>query len=314
MRETAPIQFGDLSDTPLWIQIWQQKMGDILLFSLFLLVILVVMLFRDSLAQRKKMLNTVKYGVLAISFLYVGLVLKAQPTTTNIVIFVNSLKGFRFPLDELYMLEPFIFLSFVFILVTLIFWGRGVFCGWLCPYGALLELLNVLRDRVFPKVKFVLSEGIHLRLIYLKYGIFLIILGVSFESFMLSEYLTEVEPFRTLVLKWKREWYFNLYFFILTAGSVIIYRSFCRYLCPLGAALAIPSMVRKIPLIKMKRYDFCSHCKICTRKCSPQAITAGGGIDARECLTCLDCQVNFWDEDVCPVMVRKERVRTSRGC
>ena len=293
-------------DTPLWVQIWEQKTVHITIYSVFLILIILIMLFKDMLSRKKKTLDILRYGILGISFVYVGLVLKAQPTTTNLIIPLNALKELQFPLG-LFLMEPFIFLSFIFILLTFLLWGRGVFCGWLCPYGAMTELLNKLYQWLFPKGRLSLPERIHNRLIYLKYFIFLVIFGVSFYSFILSEYLTEVEPFRTFVLKLNREWYFVLYFMILTVGSMIIYRAFCRYLCPLGAALAIPSLLKMIPLIKMKRYDFCRTCKICSRTCTPQAVVSNGLIDSRECLNCLDCQVNFWDEDVCPVLIKRRR-------
>jgi NosR/NirI family nitrous oxide reductase transcriptional regulator len=239
---------------------------------------------------------------------YVGLILKAQPTTTNIIILCNALRELQFPI-ELFLMEPFIFLSFGFMFLTLLFWGKGVFCGWLCPYGAMVELLHKGRQKLFPKIKLNLPDRIHFKLIYLKYVIFFIILGVSFYSFILSEYLTEIEPFKTFVLKLNREWYLVLYFLVLTIGSVIIYRGFCRYLCPLGALLAIPAFIKMIPLIKLKRYDFCQTCKICTKACTPQAVMSNGLIDSRECLNCLDCQVNFWDEDICPVLIKQKKGR-----
>ncbi len=290
----------------LWEQIWSQKAGHIAFFSVFLLLIILIMVFRDRVSRHRTFLDIIRYCILAVSFLYGGLVLKAQPTTANIVIFVNALKEKQLPL-QLFVLEPFIFLSFIFILVTIVIWGRGVFCGWLCPYGAMLELLNRLREALLPAFRLKLPEKIHWKLIYLKYAIFIAILAVSFYDFVLSEYLVEIEPFRTLVLKLKREWYFVLYFGILTAGSVVVYRAFCRYLCPLGGALAIPSLIRKLPLIRMRRYDFCSTCKICPRACRPNAIGANGVINSGECLNCLDCQVNFWDEDVCPALIRRKR-------
>ena len=293
-------------DTPLWIQIWQQKLLHIVFFSAFLLLITLVMIFRDRLSKRKATLNIVRYGILGIAFVYVGLILKAQPTTTNIIILFNALGELQFPLG-LYLMEAFIFLSFVFIVLTLLFWGRGVFCGWLCPYGAMLELLIKLYHKIFPEIKLALPGKVHYKLIYLKYLVFLVILGVSFYSFMLSEYLTEVEPFRTFVLKLNREWYFVFYFLILTMGSVVVYRAFCRYLCPLGAALAVPSFFKGIPFIRMNRYDFCETCRICDRACAPRAITPDGTIDSRECLGCLNCQVNFWDEDLCPVLIKQRR-------
>jgi NosR/NirI family nitrous oxide reductase transcriptional regulator len=293
-------------DTPLWIQIWEMKLLHIAVFAFFLILLILVMVFRDSLSKKKKSLDILKYVMLGVSFIYVGLVLKAQPTTTNIIILINALREFQFPIG-LYLMEPFIFLSFIFILITFIFWGRGVFCGWLCPYGAMLELLNKIYHKLLPKGRLELPESINNKLIYLKYIIFLLILGASFYSFMLSEYMTEVEPFRTFVLKLNREWYFVLYFMVLTVGSIVIYRAFCRYLCPLGAALAVPSLIRRVPLVKLKRYDFCSACKICTRTCDSRAIMSNGIIDSRECMDCMDCQVNYWDQDVCPVLIKRKR-------
>ncbi len=296
-------------DTPLWVQIWELKLIHIIVFAGFLILITLVMIFRDRLSKNRKYLDILKYGMLAVSFIYVGLVLKAQPTTTNIIIFINALREFQFPIG-LYMMEPFLFLSFIFILLTILLWGRGVFCGWLCPYGAMLELLNKISHKMFPKGRLELPERVNNKLIYLKYIIFFLILGASFYSFMLSEYMTEVEPFRTFVLKLNREWYFVLYFMILTVGSMTIYRAFCRYLCPLGAALAIPSLIRRVPLIKLKRYDFCSTCKICARTCASRAIMQDGTIDTRECMNCLDCQVNYWDRDVCPVLIKRKREKS----
>lgn len=245
-------------------------------------------------------------------YIYVGLILKAQPTTTNIVILVNGLKEGSFPLG-LFLMEPYIFLSFLFILLIILLWGRGVFCGWLCPYGAMVELLNKLYVKLFPKFsRLRLNEKLHWKLIYLKYIVFAIILGISFYNLILSVYLTEVEPFKSFVLELHRQWYFVLYFILITAGSVIIYRAYCRYLCSLGAALSIPSFLRVIPLIKLKRHDMCGRCKICGRECGYQAITPEGKVKVTECLDCLECQVNFWDEDKCPALIKKEK-RGSSG-
>jgi len=293
-------------DTPLWLQIWQAKLLYIIFFAAFLVVIIMVMVFKDRLSKQKAVKDLIRYGILGISLVYVGLVLRAQPTSTNIVILINMATELQFPLG-LYLMEPYIFLSFIFMFLTLLLWGRGVFCGWLCPYGAMLELFNKLGRKIFSKGRLELPERLHSKLIYVKYFILLLIIGVSFYSFILSEYLTEIEPFRTFVLKLNREWYFVLYFIILSLGSVIIYRAFCRYLCPLGAALAIPAHFPKVPFVKMKRHDFCRTCKICTRACAARAISPNGAIDSRECLNCLDCQVNFWDEEVCPVLIRRKR-------
>lgn len=295
----------EISEFSLWRQVWQMNSLNILIFSLFLVSLLLIMAFRRRLTRNRRTVRILRNSVLILSFVYAGLILKAQPTTTNIVIILNSLKEMEFPLG-LFLLEPFIFLSFVFIAITIVLWGRGVFCGWLCPYGAMLELLNKVYERFFSRFRMMVPAKINSRLVYLKYIVFIAITGISFYSFMLSEYLTEIEPFRTFVLKLKRDWYFVAYFMIITLGSVLIYRAFCRYLCPLGAALAIPSFIRRIPILRIARYDFCRTCKICGRTCRPQAISEGL-IDMKECLECLDCQLNYWDQELCPVLIRQKK-------
>jgi NosR/NirI family nitrous oxide reductase transcriptional regulator len=158
-----------------WMQIWAERCETIGIYLGFLFLIFLVMLFKDRLARTRRALNMATYGVLIFSFLYVGLFIKAQPTTTNIVILLNGIKEGSFPLT-LFILEPYIFLTFLFIFLTVLIWGRGVFCGWLCPYGAMVELLNRIYDRVFPKLKLTLPEKVHRRLKYLKYIIFAVIL------------------------------------------------------------------------------------------------------------------------------------------
>ena len=295
--------------TDLWKQIWAMKAPHIAVYSLFLLLILGVLFFKDRIAKRRKLADALRYPILLVSFLYVGLYLKSQPTVMNVVIFFNNLKEGSFPLFNLYMLDPFIFLSFIFIALTMILWGRGGFCGWLCPYGAMLELLNKAYRKLPFSRELNVPYRLHWKLVYLKYAVFFVILGASFLSFALAEYMSEVEPFKTFVLKLKRDWYFVAYFLFLTVGSVVVYRAFCRYLCPLGGAIALPSLIfpRWIPLRKIPRYELCRKCVICAASCGPQAIKRDGRIDRRECLLCLECHENFWDEDLCPVLLRRKR-------
>jgi len=286
----------------LWLQVWSMKKWTILAFALFLIVIGLSILLKDRLSKNRVLAKALRYTILAMSFVYVGLVLKAQPTTTNIVIMANSLKEGSFPMG-LFLMEPYIFLSFVFIALVILIWGRGVFCGWLCPFGAMIELFYKVRKRLLPRLQYQLPYKFHKRGVYLKYLIFLAILAVSFYNFILSEYLTEVEPFRTFVLKLNRQWYFVAYFVAVVIVSAVVFRAFCKYLCPLGAALAVPAFIKKIPFVHLRRHGLCSRCKICYRDCEAQAIYyENGKINMRECLYCLDCQINYWDRQVCPAL------------
>ena len=40
-----------------------------------------------------------------------------------------------------YLAEPLMVVLVVYTVFALILLGRGVFCGWLCPFGAMQELL-----------------------------------------------------------------------------------------------------------------------------------------------------------------------------
>ena len=93
--------------------------------------------------------------------------------------------------------------------------------------------------------------GLHERLWPIKYIIFLGLFGLSLYSVALAEVLAEVEPFKTaIILKFAREWPFVIYALTLLAAGLFIERFFCRYLCPLGAALAIPGRIRMFEWLK----------------------------------------------------------------
>jgi len=290
-----------------WRQIWEQKAALIAVFAAFLLLLVLIMALRNTLAKKRKAMRVLTYGTLLFSFVFAGLVLKAQPTSTNIIILLNGIREGVIPI-ALFIMEPFIFLSFLFIGITVLLWGRGVFCGWLCPYGAMVELLNRVSVSLLPRLSWSLPARVHDKLVFLKYVLLAVIVGASLYNFMLSEYLAEVEPFKTFVLKLDRPWYFVLYFLIITVGSVAVYRSYCFYLCPLGAALSLPAFIKALPVLKMKRHELCGTCSLCKRDCESRAIETDGTVNNRECMSCLECQSNYWDEARCPAR-RKGRAK-----
>jgi NosR/NirI family nitrous oxide reductase transcriptional regulator len=124
--------------------------------------------------------------------------------------------------------------------------------------------------------------------------------------------LAEVEPFKTtfLVGWFQRAWPYTLFAASLLALSIFIERPFCKYLCPLGASLAMPSTFRWFGL---RRKQECSTCKACAKGCGAQAIDADGRIDHRECLHCLDCMILYTDTHACPPLVKERKQREAAG-
>ena len=86
-------------------------------------------------------------------------------------------------------------------------------------------------------------------------------------------------------------------------ASLFIERFYCRYLCPLGAALAIPGRIRMFEWLK--RYPDCgSPCQRCSKECPVQAIHPEGQINVNECIYCMHCQELYHDDHRCPHMIQ----------
>ncbi|RZW09946.1 MAG: 4Fe-4S binding protein, partial [Rhodobacteraceae bacterium] len=182
----------------------------------------------------------------------------------------------------------------------------------LCPFGALQELTNRI-GRVFRIPQVELPWGLHERLWALKYMIFLGLFGVSLGSIAMAEALAEIEPFKTaIILKFVRDWPFVVFAVALLIVGLFVERFYCRYLCPLGAALAIPARIRMFDWLK--RYATCgSPCQTCANECPVEAIHPTGEINPNECINCLHCQVLYQSEAKCPVVIRQLKRRASVG-
>ena len=195
--------------------------------------------------------------------------------------------------------------------LSLVLLGRGVFCGWLCPFGAFQELLNRLA-RFFrvPQLtpKFTLSRA----LCMVKYVVVAGLVGVSaFWSMEWGLQGAEVEPFKTAItLKFERAWPFVFYATLLLFVGLFVERFFCRFLCPLGATLAILGRWHIFDFLK-RRPQCGSPCHACEISCPVQAIEPSGRINMTECFQCLDCQVDYYDDTRCPPLIA-ERKRNER--
>lgn len=288
--ETAQVQ------APLWQDIWSRRRYEIATLAFMLSGLAFILIFQNWFTARGTLYRRVRIGYLLLTFILLGFVANAQLSVVNVVTFVHALlSGFRW---ELFLLDPLVFVLWAFVAVSMLFWGRGVFCGWLCPFGALQELLNELaRWTGLKQVQ--VPFGLHERLWMVKYVLFLGILAVSFHSIMAAFGIAEIEPFKTAItLKFIRDWPFVVYAVALLAAGLFIERFYCRYLCPLGAALAIPARMRMFEWLK--RYRECgAECQVCARNCTVQAIHPLGQINPNECIYCLQCQATYLDRNVC---------------
>jgi NosR/NirI family nitrous oxide reductase transcriptional regulator len=290
------------SETPLWQRIWQSRIVDMTVLAVALGVLTLIFFFQDWLVRRPKLSQRIRIGYLTFTVLWLGFYAHAQLSVVNVLTFMNALlTDFRW---DYFLTDPLTFMLWFAVAASLLFWGRGPFCGWLCPFGALQELLNKIAKLVrIPQVT--VPWGLHERLWPLKYIIFLGLFGLSLAELTMAERLAEVEPFKTaFVLNFVREWPFVTYAVALLAAGLFIERFFCRYLCPLGAALGIPGRMRTFEWLR--RYRECGNpCQRCAKDCMVQAIHPDGRINPNECLYCLHCQELYYDDHACPVMIQK---------
>jgi hypothetical protein len=284
------------AQVPLWQDIWWARRYEIAVLGAMLAVLGSILIFQDTVTAHGRFYYRLRTGYLLLTFVFLGLIANAQLSVVHVLTFIHALlSGFRW---ELFLLDPMVFLLWSFVAISMLFWGRGVFCGWLCPFGTLQELTNQLARRLGIK-QIEIPFGLHERLWMIKYVAFVGILAVSLRSIITAFQFAEVEPFKTAItMKFLREWPFVVYAASLLFAGLFIERFYCRYLCPLGAALAIPARMRMFEWLK--RYRECgAECHVCARTCTVQAIHPLGQINPNECIYCLKCQANYFDHDVC---------------
>ncbi|NNA93162.1 transcriptional regulator NosR [Pseudomonas gessardii] len=296
----------DEANRPMWLTIWYQKHVQILILGAALVLLTVILFLQDSLARRPRLLHWVRRGYLLFTVVFIGWYALGQLSVVNVLTFVHALfQQFRW---ELFLTDPLIFMLWVFTAASILLWGRGVFCGWLCPFGALQELLNEAARRLKVR-QFELPFAVHERLWAIKYLILLGLFGLSLESMATAERFAEVEPFKTAItLHFDRQWWFVLYAVALLVINLFTRKVYCRYLCPLGAALAIPSKFRLFDWLK-RRKECGDPCQLCARECEIQAIHPDGHINANECHYCLDCQMTWHNDHKCPPLINQRKKR-----
>ena len=176
--------------------------------------------------------------------------------------------------------------------------GRTI-CGWLCPLGLIQELLHKIPTPKIPKSRVTRA------LSYLKYVILAVFVvavpmwyGVRHDLAVpgFCKYICPAGTFEGaigLLSNPKNANYFSMLGILFTRKFVIMiiigtacifcYRSFCRFICPLGA---IYGLFNKLALVSVKiDENRCNGCGACVRSCKMDVRHIGD----HECINCAKC-------------------------
>jgi NosR/NirI family nitrous oxide reductase transcriptional regulator len=239
-----------------------------------------------------------KYVALAAAVGYLGFVKSSLLSISDVFRLTDlSLPPFK------YSLAWYLFAGFT--LVSTVLWGR-LYCGRICAFGALTQLM----DAVLPKkLRVEVPPAIERRAVWVKYGLLVALLGYYIATKDLARPVQYAEPF----------WMFSLFgttamwigLSVLLLATVFVRNLYCRFLCPVGAALGVLS---NITVFRIKRWSECKTCKICEKTCEWGAIR-GPKIVASECVRCDDCERLYMDQQKCPhwIILRRKDAKTWVG-
>ncbi|KAF3998706.1 4Fe-4S binding protein [Glaciimonas immobilis] len=295
------------ADAKSWKGIWIKRWWEITLLITGLTALAIALTFQKRLTKNGAAFVWFRRGFLSFTLLFIGWYAQGQLSIVNITGFLQALIGGR-SLD-FFLYDPMTVVLWGFVAVSLVIWGRGTFCGWLCPFGALQEFIGKLAQLLrIPQLR--IKTNTDARLKRIKYVVLFGILISTFISTRLTDTLVEVEPFKTAItLNFVRSWPYVVYAVGLLLASTFVYKFFCRYLCPFGAGLAVLGRFRLLDWIP-RRKECGTPCQTCRHRCDYQAIKPDGKIVYEECFQCMDCVVIYESDDKCaPLIMEKKRAR-----
>ena len=294
--EDAPWGFENEDDDPwgfeddeeemeTWATLLRDQAMDIGLFMAFATLALVSFL-RKSVA--------LKYVTLVAAVGYLGVAKSQLVSVVNIYgLLTGNLPVFRYNLGW--------YLFAIFTVGSTLLWGR-LYCGRVCAFGALTQLM----DRVVPtRLRVEVPPWLERRAALVKYGL----LAGTLLYFVVTSNISAfryVEPFWMFTGQASPGLWAGLA--LLLVATVLVRNLYCRFLCPVGAALGVLS---HLTVFRIKRWSECGTCTICEKACEWGAIH-GPAISVTECVRCDDCERLYADTARCPHWLRLARKQNAR--
>jgi NosR/NirI family transcriptional regulator, nitrous oxide reductase regulator len=293
---------------PQWLEAIFGRLADIAILGVVLIVAVLAMTFQKRLAAWHYF-PQFRFGFMAVILGFIGWWGQGQLSIVTPLAALNALrdgKSFAFLLYD-----PFSLLIWIVSLLGFFIWGRALFCGWLCPFGAFQEIVGKIAQRL-KLPQFTLSNRVEAKAVWVKYGVLAALVLTTLYRPAELHSAAEIEPFKTAIsVFFLREWYFVAYALLCLLASLFYYKAFCRFLCPLGALMAIGGLFRQRDFIE-RRVECGRPCQLCRVKCSYGAIKPTGEIKYNECFGCLDCVAILEDDSRCVPKILAKKGRSIR--
>ena len=267
-------QFNDEDEqAPTWTETVRSQAVDLAVFAGFTALALVSFFRKDK---------RLKYVTLAACVVLLGFWKSQLITVVNVFGLISlDLPIFRYSLAW--------YLLATFTVASTVLWGR-LYCGRMCAFGALTQLMDATLPASWRREP---PAWLEQRAMHIKYGVlaFAILYFLVTRDRLIYRY---IEPF------WMFGFHGSVVMWTLLAAllvaTVFVRNLYCRFLCPVGAALGAISSVTTI--FSIKRWKECNTCKICEKACEWGAIR-GPKIVKSECVRCDDCERIYADEAKC---------------
>jgi len=273
--ETATNNASTVNSEPFFAALWDPKfMVTLLLLALALIIV------------EFKLSTPVRLGILGLSLLALGFYFKGclcpVGALANLPLHLAGISTGQSLLWLLLFLAPIVFL----------FWGGRIFCGGVCPFGAVQEFTFRLGNKLgLNQGRPGLEKAPWLK--YLKYLVLLAVLVIT--PLTGSAWWCNIDPFGYLFNFSGTKIALGLLIGLLIV-SLFISRFWCRFLCPYGALLGI--LNKDLGLLLGKTgvalsgpcidQTTCKSCSKCAKKCPVNAIKENV-IDMAECINCGEC-------------------------
>jgi NosR/NirI family transcriptional regulator, nitrous oxide reductase regulator len=307
-RLPAPYYVAPESPAPAWQASWKARRVQLIVLGVALALLAFALWQQRWLVAHARRFAWLRRAWLLFTIGFIGYEAQAQLSIVNLTGIVQALRAGRGL--QFLLFDPMTVALWAFVLVSLFIWGRGTFCGWLCPFGALQEFAGLAGQALrLPQVA--VRRVLDARLKRVKYGVLAAILLAAVWAPAQADRLVELEPFKTAItLNFVRAWPFVAYAAGLLLAAMVVNKMFCRYLCPLGAALALLGRVRLLDWIP-RRAECGTPCQTCRHRCGYNAILPSGKVDYEECFQCMECVVIHASDEQCAPRILERKHRRS---